>query len=35
MSNVVRSDEELAAVHIQPMQVLDGQIFLAPLLTNR
>lgn len=30
MSNVERSDDELAAVHITPMQRLDGQIYLAP-----
>lgn len=30
MSNVVRSDEELAAMHLTPMQRLDGPVYLAP-----
>ena len=30
MANELRTDEELAAVQLQPMQVLNGQIYLAP-----
>jgi GrpB-like predicted nucleotidyltransferase (UPF0157 family) len=30
MGNVVRSDEELAAMHLQPIERLDGPIYLAP-----
>jgi GrpB-like predicted nucleotidyltransferase (UPF0157 family) len=28
--NIERSDEEMQAVHLQPMERLDGQIYLAP-----
>jgi len=30
VANELRTDEELAAVQLQPMQVLNGQIYLAP-----
>lgn len=30
MSNVERSEEEMAAVHLQPMERLDATIYLAP-----
>lgn len=30
MANVERTDEEMQAVHLQPMQRLDGPVYLAP-----
>src|SRR3954452_2636022 len=30
MSNIERSEEEMQASHLQPMERLDGQIYLAP-----
>jgi len=34
MGNIVRSEEELAAMHLQPIERLDGPIYLAPYDPN-